>query len=271
ALIKVAFSGICGSELSGFEGQNSLRKPPLIFGHEFSGTLVALGDSARQSRPDLREGQRVTANPLITCGACRYCTSGRNQLCPQRRLLSAHLPGSNAEYVAVRADAVIAIPDELALEQAALAEPTACTIHAARLANATADDTALVIGAGPIGLLMIQALRARGVETIWVADLNAERLAMAEALGAKPMPSGDDALRGAVDLAVDAVGLAATRQTCLTATVPGGRVVWIGLHESHSALDINDMARRELTTIGSFAYAPQDFRRSEEHTSELQS
>src|SRR4030095_6787383 len=101
ALIRVAYSGICGSELSGYEGKNSLRKPPLIMGHEFSGTIEAVGGAV--DRPELSVGMAGTANPLISGRACAYCLSGRQQLCPTRKLLSAHLPGSNAEYVAIRA------------------------------------------------------------------------------------------------------------------------------------------------------------------------
>src|SRR5258707_13689543 len=95
-LIQVAYSGICGSELSGYEGKNSLRKPPLIMGHEFSGTITQIGDQAAQRRPDLTAGLPVTANPLITCGVCSYCLSGCQSLCVNRKLLSATLPGSNA-------------------------------------------------------------------------------------------------------------------------------------------------------------------------------
>src|SRR5262249_21449824 len=112
-LVKVAYSGICGSELSGFLGHNSLRKPPLVMGHEFSGWIDQIGASAQQRFPALSAGLAVTANPLITCGHCTYCLTGRQQLCPERKLHSAHLPGSNAEYIAIRADAIVPLPDGL--------------------------------------------------------------------------------------------------------------------------------------------------------------
>src|SRR5258705_13555790 len=88
-LIRVAYSGICGSELSGYEGKNSLRKPPLIMGHEFSGNIVQIGEQAALRRPDLSVGMPVTVNPLITCGVCSYCLSGRQPLCVNRKLLTA--------------------------------------------------------------------------------------------------------------------------------------------------------------------------------------
>ena len=256
ALIRVAYSGICGSELSGYEGKNSLRKPPLIMGHEFSGHLEALGSAV--DRPELKVGAAVTANPLLHCRQCRYCLSGKQQLCPHRKLLSAHLPGSNAEFVAIRADALFLIPSELSLATAALVEPAACAVHAAALAAPAPDEQALVVGAGPIGLMVIQALADRGIKRVFCIDLNAERLAMAEKLGALP-GTFESLASQPVDLVVDAVGASATRQGCARVVRSGGRIVWIGLHEPDTALPVNDFIRREITTYGSFAYTPLDF------------
>ena len=256
ALIRVAFSGICGSELSGYEGKNSLRKPPLIMGHEFSGHIEAIGSAV--DRPQLKVGAAVTANPLVSCRQCRYCLSGKQHLCPKRKLLGAHLPGSNAEFVAIRADALSLIPPELPLTMAASVEPAACAMHAAALAAPAPDEHSLVVGAGPIGLMVIQALADRGVKQVFCIDLNAERLAMAVKLGA--VPATFEALASQpVDIAVDAVGVSATRQGCGRVVRSGGRIVWIGLHESDTTLPVNDFIRREITTYGSFAYTPIDF------------
>lgn len=257
-LVQVAYSGICGSELSGYEGKNSLRKPPLIMGHEFSGVIREIGAQARASRPDLDLGARVTANPLITCGQCEYCLTGRHQLCAKRKLLSAGLPGSNAEYVAVAAGNVLALPQDMALTTASLTEPMACAVHTARLAAPHPGESALVVGAGPIGLMTIQALAVYGLKTIYCADLNAERLAMVETLGAVPVNLKE--WNGPVDIAVDAVGASATRASCAKAVRAGGRVLWVGLHEAESSLPINDLIRREIAAYGSFAYTPLDFK-----------
>src|SRR5688572_15400438 len=113
ALIRVAYSGICGSELSGYEGKNSLRQPPLVMGHEFSGHIEAIGNAV--DRPELNVGAAVTANPLLSCRQCSYCLSRKQHLCPNHKLLGAHIPGSNAEYVAIRADALFLIPPGLSL------------------------------------------------------------------------------------------------------------------------------------------------------------
>ena len=256
ALIRVFYSGICGSELSGYEGKNSLRKPPLIMGHEFSGHIEAI--SSAVDRPELKVGAAVTANPLVSCRQCRYCLSGKQQLCPNRKLLGAHLPGSNAEFVAIRADALFLIPPELSLATAALAEPAACAIHAAALATPSPEQQGLVVGAGPMGLMVIQALIDRGISQIFCIDLNAKRLAMAEKLGAIP-GTFESLASQPVDIVIDAVGASATRQGCGRVVRSGGRIIWIGLHESDTVLPVNDFIRREITTYGSFAYTPIDF------------
>lgn len=256
ALIRVSYSGICGSELSGYEGKNSLRKPPLIMGHEFSGHIEALGSAV--DRPELKVGAAVTANPLVSCRQCRYCLSGKQQLCPNRKLLGAHIPGSNAEFVSIRADSLFLIPSELSLTTAALVEPAACAIHAAALAKPSPDQQALVVGAGPIGLMVIQTLADRGTGQIFCIDLNVERLAMAEKLGAVPATFESLATQ-AVDIVVDAVGTSTTRHGCAGVVRSGGRIVWIGLHEADTILPVNDFIRREITTYGSFAYTPIDF------------
>ena len=256
ALLRIAYSGICGSELSGFEGKNSLRKPPLIMGHEFSGHIEALGSAV--NRPELKVGAAVTANPLVNCRQCHYCLSGRQHLCPKRKLLGAHLPGSNAEYVAIRADALFLVPPELPLTMAAAVEPAACAVHAAALAKPASHERGLVVGAGPIGLMVIQALAERGIGQIFCIDLNVERLAMAEKLGAVPV-TFESLESQPVEIVVDAVGASATRQGCARVVQSGGRIVWIGLHEPDTALPVNDFIRREITTYGSFAYTPVDF------------
>lgn len=255
-LIRVAYSGICGSELSGYEGKNSLRHPPLIMGHEFSGYIEAIGGLV--DRPELKVGAAVTANPLVSCRQCMYCLSGKQHLCPKRKLLSAHLPGSNAEFVAIRADAVFEISPDLAITTAALVEPAACAVHAAALAAPSPDEQSLVIGAGPIGLMVIQALADRGIKQMFCVDLNADRLSMAEKLGAIPT-TFETLASQPVDIVVDAVGASATRQACGRVVRSGGRIVWIGLHEADTTLPVNDYIRREITTYGSFAYTPVDF------------
>jgi len=267
-LIRVAYSGICGSELSGYLGTNSLRKPPLVFGHELSGHIAAVGAGVAPSA-GLTVGAAVTANPLVSCGACEFCVTGRQHLCQSRRLLGATLPGSNAEYVSVPAASVLPLPEGMDLRDASMVEPAACAVHSVELSGARPEASALVIGAGPIGLFILQVLGVYGVQHRYVADRNPARLAMATAMGCIAVPSDDlltaDAVRQAtggrgVDLAFDAVGSAQTRLTCVSATVAGGQVMAVGLHTDLTELPVNTVIRSELSIRGVFAYSVSSFR-----------
>jgi threonine dehydrogenase-like Zn-dependent dehydrogenase len=267
-LIRVAFSGICGSELSGYLGQNSLRQPPLVFGHELSGHVEALGANVPQTAA-LRPGAPVTANPLVSCETCEYCITGRQQLCSQRILLGAHVAGCNAELVAVSARAVLPLPTGMSLRDAAMVEPAACAVHAVEVSGATPSSQALVVGAGPIGLLILQVLALHGVRERYVADLNPARLAMAVDTGAIPVAAGPGGLGEAVrrltggrgvDVAIDAVGAEQTRRDCVASAAAGGRVLLVGLHTDEAALPLNAVIRSEIALTGVFAYSPANFR-----------
>jgi 2-desacetyl-2-hydroxyethyl bacteriochlorophyllide A dehydrogenase len=257
-LIHVNKVGICGSELSGYLGHNSLRKPPLVMGHEFSGIIARTGEGVSR----FTEGDRVTANPLVTCGSCNYCREGRAQLCLHRSLLGAHRPGAFAEYVAVPETNVYLLQDHLSMEEGAFAEPFACAVHVCRLLQLAPMDKLLILGAGPIGLFVLQAAHVFGLREIVVVDLNQERLAIASELGARVVTNLQElgySSEIAFHAAVDAVGMAITRQQCVNAVRPGGKVIFTGLHEADSILPINTAIRNEIQMTGSFAYSPQDF------------
>lgn len=267
-LIKVAYSGICGSELSGYLGQNSLRKPPLVMGHEFSGEIVELGSQVGRLKAGLAAGQRVTANPLIYCGSCRACLAGRHNLCRQRQLLGAHRPGSYAEMIKVPAQQVYPVPDHLSLEHAVLTEPVGCAVRAVKLADVTALDTLLITGLGPIGLLVLQVARTFGVTKIVATDTDPHRRAIGEQFGVRVLnPLAENVVEvvraetdglGA-DAAIDAVGLTITRQQCIEAVRPGGSLILVGLHDEESQIQSNLVIRKEVKLLGSFAYTPLDF------------
>ena len=269
-VIRVAHVGICGSELSGYLGHNALRVPPLIMGHEFAGEVVELGSLVSQLRPDLGVGALVTVIPLWYCGGCPACLAGLNQLCGSRRLLGAHRPGAFAEFVAAPAKLALLLPAGMEPRLGALTEPAGCAVRIAELAGAVADEDCLVIGAGPIGLLSLQMLRYQGAARVFIAELDAARLAMGEALGGIPLQPREtdlvvavrDATSGAgVKVAVDAVGTAQTRAQCVTATQASGRVILSGLHEESSGMPVAAMIRNEIVARGSFAYSRANFAR----------
>lgn len=266
-LIKIGAVGICGSELSGYLGQSSIRFPPLIMGHEGAGTIVA-GSGTLHDGAAVAVGQRVTFNPLVSCGQCDRCQRGLDHLCRNRRLLSAHLPGAFAQYMTVPANLCWQLPDHVSMVAGSLCEPLACTVHAVRLAQPTPESSVLILGAGPIGLCAIAAAKARGVQTIISSDIADNRLAVAREWGATHIINArtNDTVQavralfpGGVDIVIDAVGTSAVRNQGIMATAPGGTVVLMGLHEDETAIPTNYVIRQEINLQGCFCYTQHDF------------
>ena len=260
-VIRVHYAGICGSDLSGYLGENSLRKPPLVMGHEFTGTIVAKGDNVQE-----REiGELVTVNPLLACGVCKACRRGLLQHCLSRAIIGIHRPGAFAALVTVPASACLPVQDEQA---GALTEPLACSIRAARQARIQSGDAVVVFGAGIIGLFSVWAARSMGARKVVLVDTNASRLKLGADFGATSIVNAQngsvvkqitDAVEGYVQRAIDAVGLGVTRGQSIESVQPGGTVAWIGLHEEESVVPANLIVRKEVETVGSFCYTNEDF------------
>ncbi len=270
-LIRVGHAGICGSELSGYLGHNALRVPPLIMGHEFAGEILEMGPLAASIRPDLQVGMLATVNPLWYCGECRACSAGVNQLCRDRRLLGAHMPGAFAELVSVPAKLASALPAGMDTRIGALTEPVGCAARIAELAGDVAGADCLIIGAGPIGLLSLQMLLLEGAERVFIAEIDSARLEMAAQLGGIAIQPGEtDAVAAVqeatdgegVSVSVDAVGSALTRAQCVDATRSSGCLILSGLHEETSAMPAANMIRGEIVAKGSFAYSAANFARA---------
>ncbi|WP_147104883.1 zinc-binding dehydrogenase [Tateyamaria sp. syn59] len=251
-LVRIASSGICGSDMHAYLGHDDRRPAPLILGHEAAGTIVG----------GPRDGERVTINPLVGCGVCRYCRSGRENLCPERKIIS--MPpreGAFAELVVMRPSNLVTVPDHVPFDKAALAEPLAVSWHSIRLGLAALDPgatrSALVLGGGAIGVAAALALRAQGLGDVTIAEPNETRRQFVENQCLIPsVPAGT----GEYGMVVDAVGYAATREIASSLTEPGGVIVHIGLGEDLGGLDIRRMTLQEITFIGTYTYTPQDFR-----------
>ena len=264
AILEVEAAGVCGSEISSFLGKNELRKPPLVMGHEFSGTVVDIGDDVSHDWI----GKHVVVNPLVTCGTCRYCRMGDRQLCPERKIIGVTFPGGFAEQTAVPISSCMPVTDLL---RAALIEPLACGVRAVSHSKAQLGDSTLVFGAGMIGLSIIKLLRARGVSQCIAVDTIPSRLKWARLWGATDIidASTEDAVEaakrlasGSLDCVVDAVGHPQTRIQSLTMVRRGGKVVFVGLHSDDANLHGNAIVRDESEIVGSFAYSDDDFRRA---------
>jgi len=256
ALIEIAHVGICGSDMHAYAGHDKRRPAPLILGHEAAGRVIA-GPG---------EGARVTINPLVTCGECEACRAGRDNLCPDRQIIS--MPpreGAFAERLAMPERNLVAIPDEVPTEKAALAEPLACGWHAVRLAERAldrplAEASCRVLGGGAIGLGAALVLAAKGARDITVVEMNAARRAILAEAGPFDVCAPEVATPKAPDLVIDAVGVEATRAAASAGVRPGGVIMHIGLGSGAGGLDVRRMTLQEITFIGTYTYTAQDFR-----------
>jgi len=264
ALLRVAACGICGSDVHGLDGSTGRRVPPLIMGHEAAGVIEAVGADVR----DWRRGDRVTFDSTIYCGQCRFCRQGRINLCDDRRVLGVSCDeyrqhGAYAEYVVVPSRILYRLPEGLSFERAALVEPLSIALHAAERAGAGKGDTAAVVGAGMIGLLAVQALKARGCSPVIALDVDDGKLELARQLGADALVRSDDrnavarvleATSGAgADAVIEAAGLDESFQTAVLCARKGGVLALIGNLKSTVGFPLQVVVTRELSVLGSCA------------------
>ncbi|MDA8870185.1 alcohol dehydrogenase catalytic domain-containing protein [Rhizobiaceae bacterium] len=251
-LVRIEASGICGSDMHAFLGHDERRPTPLVLGHEAAGTT-----------PD---GRRVTINPLVTCGTCRACQAGRDNLCPDRQIIS--MPpraGAFAQYVAMPKSNLIDVPDDVPLAKAALAEPIACGWHTVRLGrNILGTELAglpcIVIGGGAIGVGAALSLRAQGADDVTVLEPNALRRDAIASIDGFRAIQPKDAQDGMAALVIDGVGYGATRAQASRLVRPGGVIAHIGLGDAEPGLDVRRMTLQEIAFIGTYTYTAQDFR-----------
>ncbi len=264
ALIRIGAVGVCGSDVHGWAGHSRGRVPPLILGHEMAGEVV----ETRSAQPAVPPGTVVAIYPVIGCGRCAYCAQGREALCRKRRLMGMHVAGGFAEYVRVPVANLYPVPAQVDLARAALTEPLANALHFVRAAEQDRGP-AVLMGAGAIGLLMLQVARQMGFSPLAVVEPNAYRAQIACQLGADLAVSPQDP--GALErllaffgedgcaTAFDAAGFATTRQMALHVVRSGGLIVLAGLGQGESVLDFVDVTRREVRLAGVYGYSRRDF------------
>lgn len=263
-LVRVRACGICGSDVHGMDGSTGRRIPPVIMGHEAAGTIEAAGPGVT----GWKAGDRVTFDSTVSCGSCPPCRRGEIHLCDNRRVLGVSCgeyrrDGAFAELVAVPARILYGLPDGLPFEEAAMVEALSVAVHAAGRAPVRLGDAALVVGAGMIGLLAVQALKARGAAPVVSADVAPDRLDLARSLGADAVidtRTADAAAemgrltrgRGA-DVVVEAVGLEETVRMAVACARKGGSVVLIGNLSPDVKLPLQSVVTREISLYGSCA------------------
>lgn len=263
-LLRVQACGICGSDIHGMDGSTGRRQPPIIMGHEASGEIAEVGSQVRGFRPL----DRVTFDSTVYCGACRYCAAGDIHLCDNRRVLGVSCDefrrdGAFAEYVAVPARILYHLPAGVSYRQAALVEPTSIAFHAVHRMKIHLADTAVVVGTGMVGLLVVQALRAAGCGRLIAVDVDPGRLELARRLGADETFNAEavDAAaevmritdgRGA-DVAAEVVGTTAAVKTAIGCLRKGGQLALVGNLSPLVELPLQAVVTRELSLLGSCA------------------
>ena len=259
--VQIRACGICGSDIHGFDGSSGRRIPPLIMGHEASGVVANTGSAVTKTK----EGDRVTFDSMVSCGQCSFCERGEMNLCDDRRVLGVSCEdyrqhGCFAEYAVVPEHIIYPMPDNLAFEHAAMIEPVSVAVHAVKRTPITEGATALVVGAGMIGLLVVQALKAAGCRKIIAVDLADEKLQLAQELGAELgiNPKTTDvvqAIREATaghgaDIAMEVVGATPTVQAAIESVRKGGHVTLVGNLAPKVDFPLQLVVTRELSING---------------------
>ena len=259
-LVKVAFCGICGSDVHGMDNSSGRRIPPMIMGHEASGVIEELGEGVT----NWQVGDRVSFDSMVFCGECAFCERGETNLCDSRQVMGVSCDefkrdGAFAEWVIVPARILEQIPEGLGFEEAAFTEPLAVALHAVNLVKVRKGESALVVGAGLIGLLVVQALKRAGCGEIIAVDLDRGRLELAKELGAtSAFHSLEDEVElpdGGVDLAMEVVGAGPTLDLAIKSVRKGGRVGLVGNVVPEVNFPLQYVVTREITLLGSCAAA----------------
>lgn len=268
-VLQIEAVGICGSDMHAYHGHDPRRKPGLVLGHEFCGKVV------ESKHPQYKVGQRVTGNPLITCGYCEYCVTGRNNLCSNRTMVGMTRPGAFAQYMSIPASSLIDIPQDMSARVAALTEPAATAVHAINLslkslARPLPECKTLIIGGGAIGMLAALLLKSYGVSRLTVSEANALRLKSVEThVGCEVVnPITHPIAENQYDYVIDAVGSKITRKTAFQAIKPGGVIMHIGLQDWDSEIDMRKLTLAEITLLGTYTYSTADLRATVQKLSE---
>jgi len=262
ALIKVKYTGICGTDLHIYEGLHPRAKALLVMGHEISGIV----DEIRTNRKDMKVGERVVINPLISCGNCFPCKENNPHLCPNLNLVGIDRNGGFAEYVKVRDDKLYKIPDSLSMDLAALMEPVAVAVHAVRKSQLSLGDKVAVIGGGPIGQLIAQICKLNGVSSVVMLEINPERVSFAKKFGIITGISLEESIRKVkeatrgkgADIVYEAVGIQDTYNYTTDLVKVGGKIVAVGAASKPIALNFWKIYFEELKIIGIHVYEPED-------------
>jgi len=264
-LLKVKKAGICGSDIHTYRGENPVRKPPIILGHEVAGVVVKVGPGVGS----IREGERVAVIPYISCGRCYYCLKGFPNLC-SKLITVGEMPeiGAYAEYMLLPSELLLPIPSQIDLEEAVLIEPTAVAVHAVKQAGLTSKAKVAILGAGTIGLSILQIVRLHSVDKVLVADVVSDKLQLAKKMGADLVINftkhpflfiRKNKLLSLFDAVFDCVTDEKTLKFALDLVKKGQRVIVVGIPSRPLKIDFVQLICNELIVQGVFLYSQEDF------------
>ncbi len=260
-VLQIIATGICGSDIHGFTGDNGRRVPGQVMGHETVGRVLRRGEGVT-----IPIGTLATVNPVLSCGTCAACLAGQEQACPTKKVIGVapDIRSAFAEELVVRASNVVPLLESVPPEHGALVEPLAVGYHALRRGRCAPDDTVLILGGGPIGQACVLAARRCGVANVHVSEPVLRRRVLVTALGATAIDPGSD--EGARDLAelnptlvIDAVGVNGTLSTALEVAGFGARIVLVGMGSPRIELGAYGISTQERSVIGSFCYTAAEF------------
>lgn len=264
-VIEVKACGVCGSDVHVWRGEHPFTSYPIIQGHEFSGVVESVGEEVEGITP----GMKVTVEPSIVCGRCYPCRHGRYNICYNLKVMGFQTDGCHREFFAVPADRVVPVPEDMSFEAAAMVEPSAVALHAVGRADMHEGAKVVVLGAGPIGILTMQAAKALGASEVMITDIVDFKLEVARRLGADHVVNvrREDVV-GAIeeafgedraDLMFECVGAEETLETAVQGARKGSRIVVVGVIGGRPGVSIGLLQDRELEMVGSLMYMRHDF------------
>lgn len=264
ALIKVSYAGICGTDMHIYHGTHPRAKAPLVMGHEFSGKVVSLNGHSSEINID----DKVVVEPLLYCGECPACRSGSYHVCTHLGLIGIDRNGGFAEYVSVPVKALHKIPNEMSFLEGALVEPVAVAVHSIRMSKLKLGDTAVVLGAGPIGTLVAEVCQVAGASKVHIIDVNKERIERARSRGFAVYNPDEcntvDAIMEATykkgaDVVFDAAGVQSTAEICTKLVKIRGQIVVVAVFNTPPNVNYRDVNFNELDIIGVRVYNYEDY------------
>jgi 2-desacetyl-2-hydroxyethyl bacteriochlorophyllide A dehydrogenase len=265
AIVEVKYAGICGSDLTIYQGKHQRATPPTILGHEFSGVVVEQrGEGSRA----VRVGTAVAVNPVYACGQCALCLDGKGHICEKKGLYGVDSDGGFARYARVAHLALHPLPEGISFEEGALVEPLAVAVRAVRVGRLSLGETAAVIGGGPIGLLVALAARAAGARTVCLIEPQPFRRQIAESLGFRvlaPEEATREAVAGAgqgVEVVFEAAGVPAAARLSTQLVRRAGRIVIVAVYKEPAPVDLIALGYGEVEILGTCVYTPADFARA---------